>query len=46
VKPFELEGEYEFVRPIHEEIEAGLADAKAGRVTGAEDLKRQYGLRR
>ena len=28
------------------DIEAGLADAKAGRVTGAEDRRREYGLRR
>ena len=28
------------------DIEAGLADAKAGRVTGAEDLRREYGPRR
>jgi predicted transcriptional regulator len=28
------------------DVEAGLADAKAGRVTDAEDLRREYGLRR
>ena len=28
------------------DIDAGLADAKAGRVYDAEDLRREYGLRR
>ena len=28
------------------DVEAGLADAKAGRVTDTEDLRREYGLRR
>jgi predicted transcriptional regulator len=28
------------------DVEAGLADAKAGRVTDSEDLRREYGRRR
>ena len=28
------------------DVEAGLADAKAGRVTDSEDLRREYGLHR
>jgi predicted transcriptional regulator len=28
------------------DIDAGLADATAGRVSDAEDLRREYGLRR
>jgi hypothetical protein len=28
------------------DVEAGLADAKAGRVTGVDELRRDYGLRR
>jgi predicted transcriptional regulator len=28
------------------DVEAGLADAKAGRVTGSEDLRREYGRHR
>jgi predicted transcriptional regulator len=28
------------------DVEAGLADAKTGRITDAEDLRREYGLRR
>jgi predicted transcriptional regulator len=31
---------------LRSDIEAGLADAKAGRVADAEDLRREYGLRR
>jgi predicted transcriptional regulator len=28
------------------DVEAGLADAKAGRVTGVDEVRRDYGLRR
>ena len=28
------------------DVEAGLADAEAGRLTDAEDLRKEYGLRR
>jgi predicted transcriptional regulator len=30
---------------IHADVEAGLADAKAGRLTEVEELRRDYGLR-
>jgi predicted transcriptional regulator len=31
---------------LRADVEAGLADAKAGRVTEVEELRRDYGLRR
>ena len=31
---------------LRSDVEAGLADAKAGRVTDANELRREYGLRR
>jgi predicted transcriptional regulator len=31
---------------LRSDIEAGLADAKAGRVTDTDELRREYGLRR
>jgi predicted transcriptional regulator len=31
---------------LRSDVEAGLADAKAGRVADADELRREYGLRR
>jgi predicted transcriptional regulator len=31
---------------LRSDVEEGLADAKAGRVTDAEEMRREYGLRR
>ena len=31
---------------LRSDVEAGLADAKAGRVTDADELRREYGQRR
>jgi len=31
---------------LRSDVEAALADAQAGRVTDAEELRREYGLRR
>jgi hypothetical protein len=35
-----------YVLELRSDVEAGLADAKAGYVTDADELRREYGLRR